>query len=75
RVSNRLGLTGETDPVKIETDLKALYPKKTWSGLSMRFIQFGRDTCEARSPRCGGCEMFRLCEWPGRFEAAGKKPR
>ncbi|MGD2060633.1 MAG: endonuclease III, partial [Acidimicrobiia bacterium] len=47
RVSNRLGLTGETDPVKIETDLKALYPKKTWSGLSMRFIQFGRDTCEA----------------------------
>jgi endonuclease-3 len=75
RVSNRLGLTGETDPVRIETDLKALYPEKTWSGLSMRFIQFGRDTCEAKSPRCGECEMFRLCEWPGRFEAAGKKPR
>ena len=39
RVSGRLGLTAETDPVKIETDLKALYPVTTWSGISMRFIQ------------------------------------
>ena len=75
RVANRLGLTDETDPTKIEADLKALYPKDKWSGLSMRFIQFGRDTCDAKSPRCGECEMFRLCEWPGRFEAAGKSPR
>jgi endonuclease-3 len=75
RVTNRLGLTDETDPVKIETDLKALYPKDRWSGLSMRFIQFGRDTCEAKSPRCAECEMFGLCEWPGRFEAAGKSSR
>lgn len=74
RVTNRLGLTSETDPNKIETDLKALYPRDRWSGLSMRFIQFGRDTCDAKSPRCGECELFRLCEWSGRFEAAGKKP-
>ena len=74
RVSGRLGLTAETDPVKVELDLKALYPEKKWSGLSMRFIQFGRDTCDARRPRCGECEMFKLCEWPDRFEAAGKPP-
>ncbi len=73
RVAGRLGLTAETDPVRIEEDLKALYPKDTWSGLSMRFIQFGRDVCDARRPICGSCEMFRLCEWPERFEAAGKR--
>lgn len=71
RVTGRLGLTTETDPVKIETDLKALYPTDTWSGLSMRFIQFGRDVCEARRPDCGACELFSLCEWPDRFEMAG----
>lgn len=75
RVAGRLGLTKETDPVKVETDLRALYPKQAWSGISMRFIQFGRDICEARRPRCGSCEMFRICEWPDRFAAAGKKPR
>lgn len=74
RVAGRLGLTRETDPVKIEADLKALYPKEAWSGISMRFIQFGRDTCDARRPDCGACELFRLCEWPGRFEMAGKSP-
>ncbi len=70
RVSARLGLTGEGDPVKIESDLKALYPPKEWSGISMRFIQFGRDTCDARRPRCGDCEMFKICRWPSRFEVA-----
>ena len=73
RVAGRLGLTREIDPVKIETDLMALYPKDTWSGISMRFIQFGRDTCEAKRPDCGACELFKLCEWPGRYEAAGKR--
>jgi len=75
RVSRRLGLTSEADPVKIELDLKALFPKETWSGLSMRFIQFGRDVCDARRPRCGECELFGLCEWPDRFEMAGRAPR
>lgn len=75
RVSTRLGLTTQTDPVKIESDLKALYPTDAWSGISMRYIQFGRDTCDAQRPRCGQCEMFRICEWPDRYEVAGKKPR
>jgi endonuclease-3 len=73
RVAGRLGLTTETDPVAIESDLKALYPTGSWSGLSMRFIQFGRDTCDARRPDCGSCEMFRLCEWPDRWERAGRQ--
>lgn len=64
RVSRRLGLTQEEDPVKIEQDLKALYPVETWAGLSMRFIQFGRDVCEARRPRCESCELRLLCPWP-----------
>lgn len=75
RVATRLGLTRQKLPEKIETDMKALYPVSTWSGISMRFIQFGRDTCDALRPRCGECELFRICEWPGRFEAAGKPPR
>lgn len=72
RVAARLGLTAESDPVKIETDLKALYPVGRWSGISMRFIQFGRDTCIARRPLCGTCELFELCTWPERYEMAAK---
>lgn len=73
RVARRLGLTAESKPEKIEKDLMALYPVEQWSGLSMRFIQFGRDTCDAKRPRCGECELFKLCEWPDRFELAARK--
>jgi endonuclease-3 len=64
RVASRLELTSETDPAKIEQDLKALYPVATWAGISMRFIQFGRDVCDARRPRCEVCELYPLCPWP-----------
>lgn len=66
RVATRLGLTSATDPAKIEQDLKALYPKKDWAGLSMRVIQFGRDICDARRPQCGACEMRKICPWPAK---------
>jgi endonuclease-3 len=72
RVTRRLGLTTETKPERIEKDLKALFPRETWSGLSMRFIQFGRDVCDAQRPACGGCDLFGLCEWPGRHARAGR---
>ncbi|HSJ83926.1 MAG TPA: endonuclease III [Acidimicrobiia bacterium] len=75
RVSRRLGLTAQADPVKIEQDLKALFPESAWSGVSMRFIQFGRDICDARRPRCGECELFGLCEFPERFDFAGRRSR
>lgn len=69
RVAHRLGLTDETDPVKIEHDLKELYPERVWSGISMRFIQFGRDTCDARRPRCWECEMVDRCRYPDKTPA------
>ncbi|HET8739822.1 MAG TPA: endonuclease III [Acidimicrobiia bacterium] len=75
RVAGRLGLTNNTLPAKIEQDLMALYPPEKWAGISMRFIQFGRDTCHARNPDCGNCELFDLCVWPGRFEAAARSHR
>jgi endonuclease-3 len=74
RVTRRLGLTAQADPVKIEQDLKALFPKSAWSGVSMRIIQFGRDVCDARRPLCGECELFGLCEFPDRFVFAGRRP-
>jgi endonuclease III len=66
RVSRRLDLTTNTDPVKIEADLKALFPRKEWAGISMRMIQFGRDVCDARRPLCETCELNRICRWPGK---------
>lgn len=61
RLSNRLGMSIETDPVKIEADLKALFPKGRWKSLSMRLIQYGRDVCDARRPRCFECRLLDLC--------------
>lgn len=66
RVANRLGLTRSQDPVKIEQDLKAVFPVDQWSGLSMRMIQFGRDVCDARRPRCPECELRPICPFPGK---------
>lgn len=64
RVTQRLGLTTQTDPDRIELDLRALYPESEWAELSMRIIQFGRDTCLARAPRCFECELVDLCSYP-----------
>ncbi len=63
RVANRTGMTDNGDPVKIEQDLKALVPKGEWSKLSMRVIQFGRDVCDARKPRCWECDLRKLCPY------------
>lgn len=64
RVANRLGLTEQSDPAKIEKDLKAIMPKPAWNKLSMRIIQFGRDVCDARRPQCDTCPLRRSCPWP-----------
>jgi endonuclease-3 len=61
RVASRLGLTAVSDPAKIENDLKALYLRKDWAGVSMRFIQFGRDVCDAKRPRCWECPLKDRC--------------
>lgn len=64
RVSKRLDLTRHSDPEKVEQDLKALVPQRHWNKLSMRLIQFGRDVCDARRPRCWECPLEDICEWP-----------
>lgn len=61
RVSGRLGLTKNTDPVKIEQDLMQLFPRDGWTLLSHLFIEHGRRICEARRPRCEECFLNDLC--------------
>lgn len=61
RLSRRLGLTQETDPVKIERDLMRLIPQPDWENWSIRLIYHGRAVCQARQPQCEGCELIDLC--------------
>ena len=63
RITNRTRMTREGDPAKIEQDLKSLIPRHEWQSLSMRIIQFGRDVCEARKPRCWQCDIRKLCPY------------
>jgi endonuclease-3 len=66
RLSHRLRLTGETDPVKIELDLGAMVPPQQWGLLSLRLIEHGRQVCDARRPRCDACGLARICPSAGR---------
>lgn len=61
RVSRRLGLTGETSPVKIERDLMKVLPEEEWHPFPWRLILHGRAICDARSPRCDECMLSDLC--------------
>ncbi|MCA9270395.1 MAG: endonuclease III, partial [Planctomycetales bacterium] len=61
RLSQRLGLTAETDPVKIERDLMQQLPKKQWIDFSHRMIHHGRRVCNARKPKCDECGMNKFC--------------
>ncbi len=71
RLANRLGLTGHTDPTKIEFDLRELYDRRQWGGISMRYIQFGRDVCNARKPLCYDCPFNELCPYPDKTPPPG----
>lgn len=61
RLTKLLGLTAQTDPVKIETEVTALIPKADWGALSLRLILHGRRVCIARRPRCGECLLADFC--------------
>lgn len=61
RVSYRLGLTREKDPVKIEQDLMRLFPREDWALLSHLLIFHGRRICEARRPKCEICPLNDIC--------------
>ena len=62
RITGRLGLTKERDPVKIEFDLYKKLPKEHWGRLNYQLITFGREICTARSPMCGQCFMADICK-------------
>ncbi len=62
RITNLLGLTVETDPVKIERDLMKIVPKKSWIDFSHYIILQGRDKCIARRPQCAECEIKAACK-------------
>jgi len=61
RLSHRLGLTKETDPVKIEVTLMNLVPQEQWTMFSHWLIWHGRRRCYARSPNCPNCEIKSVC--------------
>jgi endonuclease-3 len=61
RLSQRLGLTKEDDPVKIERDLQKLVPRRHWGLFPHLLIWHGRRVCIARSPRCEDCVLTDLC--------------
>jgi endonuclease-3 len=61
RLSRRFGWTTSDDPVVVEADVGALFPKRDWTMLSHRMIFHGRRTCHARRPACGACPVAALC--------------
>ncbi len=61
RVSRRLGLTRQTDPVKAERALMRLFPRDRWLQVSDVLIFHGRRVCDARRPRCESCAVNDVC--------------
>jgi len=61
RLSVRLGLTNETDPVKVEQALMPLFPREDWALISHLLIFHGRRVCTARAPKCSSCVLSDVC--------------
>lgn len=61
RLSRRLGLTEQDDPVKVEHELGAFLPPAEWGAFSLRTILHGRRVCDAKKPRCGDCVLEDVC--------------
>ncbi len=62
RISNRLGLTKNSDPVKIEFDLMKILPTKSYIKYNQQVIAFGREVCKARNPQCKKCPFIEICK-------------
>ena len=63
RIANRIGLSDETDPAKIEGDLLKFFDKSDYKDINHLFIWHGRNTCEARKPKCEVCALKKLCRF------------
>ena len=68
RLTQRLGLTEYTDPIRIERDLMRLLPQEDWENWSIRLIYHGRAICQATIPNCQDCELRDLCPTSGNEE-------
>jgi len=68
RLSRRLQLSANNDPVKLEFDLAEIVPKKDWTIFSHTLILHGRNVCQARKPDCGNCAISKPC--PSAFDPA-----
>jgi len=75
RLARRLGFTDETDPVKVEDAVGALFPRRDWTMLSHRLIFHGRRVCHARRPACGACPIARWCPSYGEGETDPERAR
>ena len=62
RITQRIGLTQEKDPVKIEFDLMEIIPRDKWTVFSHQLIQHGRAICNARKPKCSKCPVLEHCD-------------
>ncbi len=67
RLARRLGLTDSNDPVRVEADLKEVWPQDMWADTGLRLIMHGREVCTARRPRCDGCVLWNSCVSRGEF--------
>ncbi|MCM1161275.1 MAG: endonuclease III [Roseburia sp.] len=73
RISGKLGLTKEEDPVKIEQDLMKVLPKDHWILYNIQIITFGREICMARNPKCQECFLTEYCSYYKENIESGKK--
>ena len=72
RLSQRMGLTTHTNPVRIESDLMALLPEREWTPFGKRMIDHGRRVCHARKPLCESCSLAASCARAGVGVAASE---
>lgn len=62
RIANRIGLSQEMEPEKIEQDLIRIFPKKYWKDINHLLIWHGRNCCTARNPQCENCPIKKYCK-------------
>jgi len=72
RLSQRLGLSKEKDPDKIERDLMAIVPKEDWLDFNYMLVNHGRKICPARRPLCPSCDISHLCPSAEEFYSASE---
>lgn len=72
RLSQRLGLSKEKDPNKIERDLMAIVPKEDWLDFNYMLVNHGRKICPARKPLCSSCDISHLCPSAEEFYPASE---